>query len=219
MPTTPVASGSSQPEGDEAAIARLKAIPGLDPDAALYRLRGKTASYLRLLQLFSNEHCDDTARVQAELAAGRQEEARRIAHSLKGAAGMLGATSLQEAASLMEQAILGNPEAGDVASRTTALEGELGRILGAVAGALAPTSAAIDWAAARSVFLRLGTLLAEGDIQSDDLFRHHSELLRQLLGGDYAPIERLIAAYDFEAALQLLLRAGNRHRELTPPGA
>ena len=220
VPAPPAAPPPAKPmaEGNDAAvIERLRAISGFDPAAGLHRLRGKIPSYLRLLQLFAGEHLADGDHLRTQLAAGQLENARRTAHSLKGAAGMLGATALQELAALTEKALTGHNEGDDPSDRIAALEAELGRFLNAVAAAIAPPAADIDWPTARGVYFQLSSLLAEGDIQSDDVFRQNGDLLRQLLGGDYAQVDRYITAYDFEAALQLLLRAGNRHRELAPP--
>ncbi len=83
----------------------LPALPGVDVESALRRLHGRTESYLRLLASFAAHHGGDIAALRASLAEGRNGDAQRIAHTLKGAAGMLGATLVQEQATALEQAL------------------------------------------------------------------------------------------------------------------
>jgi PAS domain S-box-containing protein len=86
----------------------LSDIPGLDPSIGLRSLRGRVGRYGELLKLFAASHDHDVDAVLAHLAAGDFEAAQRLAHSLKGAAGTLGAFRLQALAADLEQAILEN---------------------------------------------------------------------------------------------------------------
>jgi HPt (histidine-containing phosphotransfer) domain-containing protein len=83
----------------------LRRLEGFDLAAGLHRLRGREASYIRLVGLFADGHRGDAERLQSVIAAGDLEEAGRLAHSLKGAAGMAGATAVQQAAACIEQAL------------------------------------------------------------------------------------------------------------------
>jgi signal transduction histidine kinase/CheY-like chemotaxis protein len=83
---------------DEALRQRLEAIPGLDVAAGLIMVRGKLNSYTRILRLFVIEHGEEVTRLRSLLAAGDLSTAERVAHSLKSAAGNLGATALAQLA-------------------------------------------------------------------------------------------------------------------------
>ncbi|MCK7576179.1 MAG: Hpt domain-containing protein [Chromatiales bacterium] len=50
-------------------------------------------------------HRDDMIKLKAHLARGERDEAQRLAHTLKGAAGTLGAVEVQRAAAELESVI------------------------------------------------------------------------------------------------------------------
>ncbi len=85
--------------------AELPELPGIDVEAALARVRGKTDFYLRMLKTFVDSHGADAERIGAALARGEHEAARQTAHKLKGAAGNLGLTEVYQAASRLEAAL------------------------------------------------------------------------------------------------------------------
>jgi PAS domain S-box-containing protein len=80
-------------------------IPGLDPRAGLKRVNGKQEIYERLLRMYLDNHQSDMDLLLKKHAAGENEEARRLAHTLKGASGALGAVAVQAAAGGLEAAI------------------------------------------------------------------------------------------------------------------
>jgi len=99
--TAPVAAGMD----DEALCARLGAEPGMDVAKGIRMLLGKRGRYLALLREMAESHGSDMERVQAALHAGDEATALRIAHTLKGVAGQLGATGLAEAAKDLENCL------------------------------------------------------------------------------------------------------------------
>ncbi|MBP7394006.1 MAG: response regulator, partial [Zoogloea sp.] len=187
---------------------QLDQIPGLDVAYGLKNLRGRIPNYLRLLRKYAEGHAGDVDRIRAERAAGNMPELRRLAHSLKGVSGMIGAVGIQAAAVEFEAAILGELDAATVDTR-----------LEAVAGALAATVAAIlqlpeearpvedpapDMQRVAELFGRLETMLAEGDVTVMSVARESGGLLRAGLGADAARFERALDDYDFSNALALL---------------
>ncbi|WP_407279767.1 response regulator [Aromatoleum evansii] len=86
-------------------LARLRLIPGLDPDLGVRRLMGKEDFYLSLLRKFVSGYGDFTARLDAALAGGDLAAAERLAHSLKGLAGQIGAAPMQEVAAGLERCL------------------------------------------------------------------------------------------------------------------
>jgi PAS domain S-box-containing protein len=80
-------------------------LPGIDIATGLSSVNGRAATYRRLLALFVEHHADDIVLIRDAHTAGNTVEARRLAHSLKGAAGTLGAEALRVAALATEDAI------------------------------------------------------------------------------------------------------------------
>ncbi|MEZ5828932.1 MAG: PAS domain-containing protein [Hyphomicrobiales bacterium] len=99
------------PDG-KAAPAKRKAaksigvdIPGVDAGLGLKRTGGNADRYIALLRKLAATQAGTADSIRRALATGDDATAERLAHSLKGAAGTLGATGLAEAAARAEQAI------------------------------------------------------------------------------------------------------------------
>jgi two-component system sensor histidine kinase/response regulator len=86
-------------------IQAISQLPGVDTATGLLAVRGREASYLRLLHSFSEQHGNDPQLITQALADDLRPDAIRLAHSLKGAAGTLGLSGIQHAASAVEQAL------------------------------------------------------------------------------------------------------------------
>lgn len=87
------------------ASGRAPDAPGLNIPDALKRLDGDEHLYANLLQLFMEDHAHALEDLRALVDSGDLKQARELAHSLKGAAGNLGAPALQTTASALEQAL------------------------------------------------------------------------------------------------------------------
>ena len=77
-------------------LGDLQAIPGLDIEAGLQSVLGKKKRYRELLMMFARQHGDDLQKIRESIAAENLGEARRIAHSLKGASAILGVKMVHE---------------------------------------------------------------------------------------------------------------------------
>ena len=80
-------------------------IDGIDTEGALKRLGNKRERYEALLQKFADKQAKTVFAVRAALASGDRASAEREVHSLRGAAGSLGANALAEAAAKAEQSL------------------------------------------------------------------------------------------------------------------
>jgi two-component system sensor histidine kinase/response regulator len=114
----------------------LAGIDGLDAAAGLANVRGNVDTYHRLLRLFASMHGDDVERWRRLRETGERETARRLAHSLKGSAGVLGITGVQQHAAALETAMRADASDADQDALADRLESELARVLGRVAAAL-----------------------------------------------------------------------------------
>jgi len=89
-----------------------EALPLLDHANALRRVGGNEALLLRLLGEFRREQAGAAEAMDQAIRAGRLGEAERLAHTLKGVAGNLGAKRLHAEAALLEKALAqGTPAA------------------------------------------------------------------------------------------------------------
>ena len=213
---------AARPDADQVPPAdpgheALFAIPGLDPRLGLRSINGKWASYERLLKLFAGNHQNDMAWLRQRRAAGQTEEARRIAHSLKGASGVLGAQLVQGLAEALEQALKTGLDPDRIDTLTDQAEAELGRLLTGLRAALGSDEAAPDDGAETAgaaepdtdaALARLVQLLRRDDMGAGDALRALMPQLRRRLPAEtLARLTRLVQAYDFEAALTLLAPA------------
>ena len=90
-PETPLRRESgSGPDGFDLA--------GIDTRDGLERLGGNQELYRKLLVKFLENQADVLAQIRDALRQDRQEEAERLAHTVKGVAGNIGANTLQDAA-------------------------------------------------------------------------------------------------------------------------
>ena len=83
----------------------LPVITGFHPELGCKRVGGDNALYLKLLREYCVNNADDARRIGTALDEQRPKEAELIAHSAKGAASTLGASTLGEAAALLEDAL------------------------------------------------------------------------------------------------------------------
>ena len=82
----------------------LPDLPGIDIQAGLTRVEGDLALYRRLLRRFQGDQAGFASTFRAAWTRGDLKTATRLAHTLKGLAGNLGAQALQEAARRLEDA-------------------------------------------------------------------------------------------------------------------
>src|SRR5690606_23094820 len=85
--------------------APLPHIAGLQLEVALQRLGGNRALLRKLLQRFHDSQAGVAAQIRSALARAEQEEAVRLAHTLKGLAGNIGAHDLMHLAAELEAAL------------------------------------------------------------------------------------------------------------------
>lgn len=112
----------------EAAVASpldLPPVDGLDSADGLRRVAGNTRLYVRLLRQFTSQQADAIGEIRAALATNDAESAIRMAHTLKGVAGSLGARDVQDAAAAVETLL----RAGSPADTTNAALAQLAAVL------------------------------------------------------------------------------------------
>jgi len=93
------------PEASAAPADFPSDMTGIDIDDGLMRTQGNAKLYRQLLIEFRNSKANAGAEIGAALAAGDDENLRRLARGLKGVAGNIGAKELNQAAANMELAV------------------------------------------------------------------------------------------------------------------
>ncbi len=181
-------------------------IPGLDTQAGLRRVLGKTALYENLLRQFvEGDELHSVATIKALLEKDDSEGAERTAHSLKGVAGTIGATAVQEQAAQVEAAIR---DGQDVEARLSTLESELDVVVNRIRDAIperqddtqVPLAVEIDWDAASDAIQALHDNLSEGDSAALDVFQESESLLEASLGDYFTDVKGPMEVWNLEAA-------------------
>ena len=183
--------------------------PAIGMEAGLERVMGDHDMFVRVLGRFGVDYRDLTIRLHAALDSGDAVLAQRIAHTLKGAAGMIEANHLRALALDVELAL----KAGSRLSLALIgeLDAELARVLEEIDGLLArpvaaPASAPVTEVADDTPDLNtLRAMLDIGDGRAPELLDGMRAHLLVELGPDrLAALEAAVGRFDFERALALL---------------
>ena len=194
-------------------------IPGVDLDRGLRNLAGRSALLRKLLLEFARDHAGDAQALRHAARHGDVMLVRRLAHTLKGVSGTVGAMSVQAQAAAVETAVAASGLAGSAAAvdelvrslDTLMREIEAWRVRetpGPERPALAPP-AQTDREAVLQQCHRLERLLLD---MSPDAGQAAAALL-PMLGADDTLGQTLLAeaeAFDFDKALATLARLRER---------
>ena len=213
----PVAHSVPVPQDARPSLATTNALPaveGLNTVDGLLRVAGNAALYRRMLAQFADTEHDAVERIRERIAAGDPLTAQRIAHTVKGVAGTLGAGTVQAAAGEVERGVQHSPAAIDalcdnLARALTPLIAGLRTALNdgktpAVPDDLAPVTPAV----VGDAVARMGAYLREFDPAALEFFDAHPASFRALFDpATLATFKSHVAVYDFAAAQTLLDQA------------
>ncbi len=220
QPATPTdgrAAPAQAPARTASGHADLPAqLPGIDMAAGLARTMGDKSFYSSLLVRFRDSNRDFQSSFRKACDGGDSTAPERVAHTLKGAAGTIGAWDLHAAAGRLEQACCDGlpPDTID-----TLADDVLKQLAPVIAGLStlgkpanenrrdASTSEAADPEKIRAVTEKLEALLSYGDASAGDLLEENSVLLQAAFPQHLHRIDEAIQSFDFEAALSLLREA------------
>jgi two-component system, sensor histidine kinase and response regulator len=190
-------------------------LPGVDVASGLRRVLGKPQLYQRLLGKFAASQQDFPAQLRTALAAGESEAAERLAHSLKGLAGNLGATDLAAQAAALESAVKDARHA-ELESLLGELEQGLQALVAAIQALYPPPVAEsaeqVDETQLLPLCRQLQRLFADDDPRAGKVFEEQAELLRSAFNSEYVALAAAVRGYDFEQALSLLQQAAGRRQ-------
>ena len=202
---------SLQEQEDELPLS----LPGIDVKTGLSRVGGNQKLYLNLLSKFRKNQGTSISEITSALENGDIELATRLAHTIKGVSGNIGAIELHAAAADLEDGI--KKEGKDVAVvQIESVQAHLDQVLNSIQeleskneGPTAQSGdlpAELDLVAVEPLMQELSTLLKDDDTEASGVLE---QLKGQLRGTDHSEkveeLEELIGQYDFEEALDNLI--------------
>ncbi|BDA15686.1 hypothetical protein KAM339_042270 [Aeromonas caviae] len=194
----------------QAGIILPAELDDIDQAAGLATCQGHTDLYVRLLHKFLAAYRGFTEQFEVALADTDPVAAARLAHSLKGTAGNIGAFEIAQAAAELERLCQSGAADDLVQAGLAEVELKLGPVLDALAclgeGAPAPKLLAQELDLDLEPRLaRLGRLLAESDSEAvEALLELRALALAPALADRLARVAQQVDRYDFDAALALL---------------
>ena len=208
-PLAQPAVGYQQISTDSSVLPLPAELPGFDMAYIRLMIGDDGAKLCNLLERFSEKFADSIQRVHELLAAGKNEEAAEWLHGLKGAAGVVGAVELSQAAAALEDKLHDDILLSDC---LRACEAALVLTLNTIANLTGPTSAAnensdSDWLAAADLVDNLQALLEGSDFVPQELL----EALKIALPGHgtrqlVKEIEIKVGNIDYPRALHALAK-------------
>lgn len=193
---------------DEAAPTGVPAIAGIDTHDGLARSGGNVALYRDLLRRFADGQAGAARAISAALARGDTEGADRVAHTLKGVAGNIGALEVHELARRFRRVL----EQGDATQMKDLLD-RLDAHLQAIVAALRQASEPEPSGSFDTSEVDLGTLralIADSDSEATDWLANHRSALAQTVGeATVAELANALDAFDFARAQKIVGEVGS----------
>lgn len=210
-PLTSSASGKPDQSADRAA-QQLPSLAGINTNAGLATCGDNVELYRRLLHKFRDQESGFEARFKAAQVDENAEVLSRSAHTLKGVAGNIGASAVQQTAAALEIACLGEALAEEVDMLLKALVSELAVVIEGLSVLEQNQSSGVQGESTATARAKLGDLIKQLRALLEDDDTEAAELVGQIkdmpvFAARSAELETLasaIADYDFDAALEAL---------------
>jgi PAS domain S-box-containing protein len=198
----------------------LPDIEGIDVAAGLQRIAGNKGLYRDLLAQFVLKHGSAGQQIEAALRGGDRNQAERLAHSLKSAAGNLGMDEIFQAAGKLEGAIRESQTGVEdlIEDFTAALDRQVSNIHAALPAGGDDDKARLssrptDPEKALAELANLKELLKANDADASEAYSNLAAHLGDSV--DQSRVQALGAAvnsFDFESALRRLDEIGREYR-------
>jgi CheY-like chemotaxis protein/signal transduction histidine kinase/HPt (histidine-containing phosphotransfer) domain-containing protein len=188
----------------------LPQVEGLDARDGLRRVAGNLPLYRKLLRRFASEQAEAPSRIQDLMMKGQVGDAARVAHTLKGVSGNIGAPRIQALAASLERVCAPGREAREVEVLCRDLAIALGAFVIALKQALGPEARVADTPIVapdrlQEILEELRQLLQNSDPAACDcLEAHRSVLAAALPAHAFAAFEQHVQNYAFDEAMHLL---------------
>ncbi len=187
-------------------------LPGIDIEDGLKRVGGNRGLFRKLLIEFSLRNKNMVEEIKSVLKSKDRKKATRLAHTLRGLAGNLGARELQAAAADIEAAITAeSPQLNNIFERVSAI---LKHVISGIASLEEgkPEDRVIDDGSIEAVDIStvvpfldaLSALLKKSDMQSEKLFEKIKDDLHKMQPDKTRQIEKHLFDLNFKDALKEL---------------
>jgi len=189
----------------------LPHIDGLDMQAGLRRFMGQDDRYLALLRGFATEQADTGEHIAVALAQSDMVAVERLAHTLKGLAGTIGADALHSAAQAVEDAVRAGK--GVTSPQVSALQATLRSQIEAIRAGLPAqvryvrqkqSLQAVDTGLRDKVLVALAELLRNDDPNAQRLLDEHLELLEAAVPKHFRSLQDAVAAFALDDAYRVV---------------
>lgn len=197
-------------------VEGLGNLPGIDIGAGLATTMGNEKLFRKLLGKFREGQKDFRRMFKAACVDPDKSASARVAHTLKGTAGNIGAKGVQQAAEQLEHACLNGLPDGAIDDLLAAVETTLspviegiGRVIGTAANTQgAPKENAQVTPEIEAQLMQLKALLADSDSAAGLLLdRIIDEVNGTSLAAKLREVVTAVANYDFDEALAALEQA------------
>ncbi len=204
---------------------RLPVVPGLDIAGGLSRVLGNVARYDSLLLRFVEGHRAFAVDVQAALDTDDWDTAGRLAHTLRGVAGNVGAVDIHAGCVTLQRLIQDKATPRDFAEHLVGIQADIDKLTIAVRPLLllpaqeAARVSAEDFSRLGEVCAKLETLLANSYGEALDVANSNAPLLLRAFPHHAARILDYVRKFEFDDALDALHQACATQRSETdaPP--
>ncbi len=202
-PATPAAPATPPPPQ-----AFAPSLPGIDIADGLARMSNNSNFFQSILLKFTDGQSGIVQQVRSTLAAGDSETAHRLAHTLKGVSGNIGAKALAEVAKRLEDTIRNHSPQDQIERALAEVELHLTQVIQGIHAAFSPPNeapaASFNPEQKAAPIATLRTLLNSGDADCVELFEDHQHAFKAALGENYAALAEAIESFDFDAGLATL---------------
>ncbi|MDX9708890.1 MAG: transporter substrate-binding domain-containing protein [Trichloromonas sp.] len=177
--------------------------------AGLRCVAGNRSLYRSLLRDFYRDNRETMRDIRESLAAGERERAQRLAHTLKGVAGNIGAQAVRETARKLELAVIGGKNGIETALTETQealalVLAELAELPEETAAPAAPPPGETDFAALARQLEILADYLRLNDTDAETAYASLRDVLIRLKPDETAAFEEKLLVYNFKGALEAL---------------
>lgn len=199
-------------------------LPGFDAEKALIRLGNNERLYIKLLRQFLMHYATAETQFYEAFDAGDMETAQRIAHTLKGLAGSIGASTLASECAFLEASFANGDRnairslAGTAFNTLSKVQATLSRAFAAEFEAQAveeragealkpgaPVLSAKDAQRRGALLEQLEGYLEEDDAEAAAFMAGEGAVLKEWLpAGAFNELQGFVSRFDFEEALKCL---------------
>jgi CheY-like chemotaxis protein len=199
-PSAVTAAVGAEPAG--VAVAGGSPLPGIDAQDGLAHMAGKAPLYRRQLRRFRDSQRNFVTEFREAAGRGDAETMERLAHTLKGLAGTIGAKAVQSAAAELEGACRRK-------DGLAAVEAALGRASAALASVSRKSprrksgGSQTDAAAVRTLLRQLVGYLRQGDARAEELADQIEAMTHgSPMAVEFSTVSAAVESYDFDLAAE-----------------